>query len=413
MGHNMLRVAGLSVAPSVFRQLASGPWVIGPVAFGRMVFGPSLFSLILFSLMPSPTMAQYPASPPSAHHAVAAPETHHAPSMARRAGLPAAARRAGLPAAARRAGLPAAARRAGLPAAARHSAPQQVADRSLPPPAELTLPPEVTDHFFMSSDGVRLHYLEAGPLSAHTIVFVPGWTMPAWIWMPQILAFSHRYHVVAFDPRGQGDSAIPATGYEPVRRGRDVAELIAHLNTGSANPEPVLLVGWSLGVLDTLASIHVAGDRDLAGLVLVDNSVGEEPPPAPVPYRPVPPHRGPPPSHGSSMQQFVRAMFRNPPSQAYLERLTQAALHTPEFASRLLLAYPVPRSYWRDAVYATKVPLLYVIRPRWVAQGENLVRNRPDTEMDVFTDAGHALFVDEPVRFNSVTERFIERFVWP
>jgi non-heme chloroperoxidase len=33
--------------------------------------------------------------------------------------------------------------------------------------------------------------------------------------------------------------------------------------------------------------------------------------------------------------------------------------------------------------------------------------------MDVFTDAGHALFVDEPVRFNSVTERFIERFVWP
>ena len=52
-----------------------------------------------------------------------------------------------------------------------------------------------------TSDGVRLHYLEAGPQAAHTLVFVPGWTMPAWIWMPQILAFSHRYHVVAFDPR--------------------------------------------------------------------------------------------------------------------------------------------------------------------------------------------------------------------
>jgi non-heme chloroperoxidase len=270
------------------------------------------------------------------------------------------------------------------------------------------LPGDVIDHFFLTSDGVRLHYLEAGPPGAHTLVFVPGWTMPAWIWMPQIQAFSRRYHVVAFDPRGQGDSAAPADGYDPERRGRDIAEL-----TGRLGGQRVVVIGWSLGVLDTLASIHVAGDRDLAGLVLVDNSVGEEPPPAPVPYRPVPPHRGPPPSHGSSMQQFVRAMFRNPPSQAYLERLTQAALHTPEFASRLLLAYPVPRSYWRDAVYATKVPLLYVIRPRWVAQGENLVRNRPDTEMDVFTDAGHALFVDEPVRFNSVTERFIERFVWP
>jgi pimeloyl-ACP methyl ester carboxylesterase len=33
--------------------------------------------------------------------------------------------------------------------------------------------------------------------------------------------------------------------------------------------------------------------------------------------------------------------------------------------------------------------------------------------MDIFNDAGHALFVDEPARFNSVTERFLERFVWP
>ena len=28
--------------------------------------------------------------------------------------------------------------------------------------------------FFITSDGVRLHYLEAGPHTGHTIVFVPG-----------------------------------------------------------------------------------------------------------------------------------------------------------------------------------------------------------------------------------------------
>ncbi|WP_428488652.1 alpha/beta fold hydrolase [Rhodopila sp.] len=268
------------------------------------------------------------------------------------------------------------------------------------------LPPGVTDHFFLSSDGVRLHYLEAGPPGGHTLVFVPGWTMPAWIWMPQIEAFSRRYRVVAFDPRGQGDSAVPATGYEPRRRGRDVAELIRHLDSA-----PVVVIGWSLGVLDTLASIHVAGDRWLAGLVLVDNSVGEEPPPAP--YRPGPPRRGPPPNHATAMASFVRAMFHHTPPAGYLDRLTQDALHTPETASRRLLAYPVPRSYWREAVYATKVPLLYVIRPRWVAQGENLVRHRPNTEMDVFDDAGHALFVDDAARFNRVMERFLQRYVWP
>jgi microsomal epoxide hydrolase len=289
------------------------------------------------------------------------------------------------------------------PSQARHPVPVSLARRPIPP--SLAMPREVTDHFFLSSDGVRLHYLEAGPPTAHTLVFVPGWTMPAWIWMPQILAFSRRYHVVAFDPRGQGDSAVPASGYEPERRGRDVAELIAHLES-----PPVVVVGWSLGVLDTLASIHVAGDRYLAGLVLVDNSVGEEPPPT---YQPVPPRRGPPPSHEAAMKQFVRNMFRRPQSPAYLDRLAQAALRTPESARRLLLAYPEPRSYWKEAVYATKVPLLYVVRPRWVAQGENLVRNRPDTEMDIFNDAGHALFVDEPVRFNSVTQRFLQRSVWP
>ncbi len=268
------------------------------------------------------------------------------------------------------------------------------------------LPRNVTDHYFLTTDGVRLHYLEAGPLNAHTLVFVPGWTMPAWIWMPQIMGFSSRYHVVAFDPRGQGDSAIPADGYEPVRRGRDIAELISQIQSG-----PVVVIGWSLGVLDTLASIHVAGDRRLAGLVLVDNSVGEDPPPA---YAPPPRYRRPPPAnHQVAMKQFVRAMFRRQQPPVYLDKLTKAALRTPEAASRLLKAYPEPRTYWKEAVYATKVPILYVVRPRWVAQGQNLVRNRPDTEMDIFSDAGHALFVDEPARFNTVTEKFLEKFVWP
>jgi microsomal epoxide hydrolase len=271
-------------------------------------------------------------------------------------------------------------------------------------PRAQALPSGVTDHFFQSSDGVRLHYLEAGSPSAHTLIFVPGWTMPAWIFMPQIQVFSRNYNVIAFDPRGQGDSATPSEGYEPVRRGRDVAELIERMQ------RRVVVIGWSLGVLDTLASIHVSGDQRLAGLVLVDNSVGEEPPP---PYRPGPPRRGPPPNHFESMKAFVRGMFRRKQPASYLDRLTEATLRTPQDASRLLLAYPVPRSYWREAIYATRVPILYVIRPRWVAQGENLMRNRPNTEMEVFTDAGHALFVDDAARFNSVTEEFLRRHVWP
>jgi len=42
-------------------------------------------------------------------------------------------------------------------------------------------PAHAADMQFTTSDGVRLHVIEAGPPQAQTIVFVPGWTMPAWI----------------------------------------------------------------------------------------------------------------------------------------------------------------------------------------------------------------------------------------
>jgi len=259
--------------------------------------------------------------------------------------------------------------------------------------------------FFLTSDGVRLHYLEAGPRSGHTIVFVPGWTMPAWIWQPQIAAFAQRYHVVAFDPRGQGDSDAPASGYEPGRRGQDIAELISNLE-----PVPVLLVGWSLGVLDTLAYVRSFGDEKVAGLVLVDNSVGEEPPPPPHP----PPRHRPVLPHAIAMHRFVLGMFHHPPPDGYVDRLTEASLRTPEFACRALLSYPVPRTYWRDAVYSTRRPVLYVVRPGWLSeQAANLAHNRPGTQIAVFNDAGHALFVDDAARFNALLAGFVARNVWP
>jgi non-heme chloroperoxidase len=263
----------------------------------------------------------------------------------------------------------------------------------------------VQSRFFVTSDGVRLHYLEAGSRRAETIVLVPGWTMPAWIWGPQISAFSHEYHVVAFDPRGQGDSEIAFSGYEPIRRGRDIGELIAALDT-----DPVLLVAWSLGVLDALAYIRNQGDGQIAGFVLVDNSVGEEPAPSPPP---APRHRGPRLTHDEYMRRFVRSMFRKPQSEDYLEMLIDATLRTPQYASAALLSYPVPRSYWRDSLYSTAKPVLYAVRPALAAQAQNLERDRPGTEIAVFADAGHALFVDDASRFNALVQDFVRRRVWP
>ncbi|MBX7250002.1 MAG: alpha/beta hydrolase [Caulobacteraceae bacterium] len=274
---------------------------------------------------------------------------------------------------------------------------------ALPPLAARAAPAH--DRWFVTSDGVRLHYLEAGPDSAPPILFVPGWTMPAWIFDKQIDALSARYHVLALDPRGQGRSDIPATGYEPVRRGRDIAELIDR-----ACAEPVVIVGWSLGVLDTLSYVRQAGDRRLAGLVLVDNSIGEGPPPAPRRTANGPRREA---ERAQARRAFVAGMFASDPGEAYLARLTADSLRMPASAEQALLSYPVPRQDWRGAILMSARPVLYVIRPRFREQGEALLAERPRARVEVFETAGHALFVDEPDRFNALIEGFMARDVQP
>jgi microsomal epoxide hydrolase len=258
---------------------------------------------------------------------------------------------------------------------------------------------------FITSDGARLHYLEAGPAGAQTVLFVPGWTMPGWIFERQIGALSDRFHVLALDPRGQGESEVTRFGYTHERRGRDIGELIEQAANG-----PVVLVGWSLGVLDSLAWVAQAGDDRIAGLVLIDNSIGEEPAPGPE----VPGTRTAEPIPLSAEERrvrraaFVAGMFADDPGADYRARLTDQALRMTPEDERRLLAYDVPREYWRAAIHSTSRPVLYVVRPRWREQGTNLVRTHPNARMVVFEHAGHALFVDEAERFNALLLAFLD-----
>ena len=113
------------------------------------------------------------------------------------------------------------------------------------------------------------------------------------------------------------------------------------------------------------------------------------------------------------MRRFVAGMFRVSPGAAYLEALTEASLNTPPEAAAQLASYPAPRTYWKDAVYSVRKPVLYVVRPRFAGQAGNLAAKRPDTEAVIFETAGHALFVDEAARFNTTMDGFIRRKVWP
>ena len=285
--------------------------------------------------------------------------------------------------------------------------------------------PLITSRHFLTSDGVRLHVLEGGPAgaaagadavtvatargaaagTAPVIAFVPGWSMPARIWQAQLSALATRYRVAALDPRGQGESDLPEQGYTIERRAEDVREFVAHYPR-------VVVVAWSLGALEVLRFIYrPAGARvpnatRIEALVIVDSSVGEGHAQAP-----------PPPGTGfvdelrrdrnATVESFVRAIFRQPLPEAELLALRDGALRMPLEASLSLFPSAVPRSIWRRAVHAFHRPLLYVVTPQFASQAAALRKNRPGTRVEVFREAGHALFVDEPDRFNQVLLRFL------
>jgi microsomal epoxide hydrolase len=113
------------------------------------------------------------------------------------------------------------------------------------------------------------------------------------------------------------------------------------------------------------------------------------------------------------MARFVRSMFHRPQDEAYLDQLTETALRTPPGPSALLLSYPVPRTFWRDAIYMVRKPILYIVTPRLAGQAGNLTARHPDVEADIYTDAGHALFIDDGDRFNREMLEFIQSRVPP
>ena len=249
----------------------------------------------------------------------------------------------------------------------------------------------------VTSDGVRLNLLEQGPSEANppsaqapTVVLLPGWCMPATIWSAQLDALGTHWNTIAIDPRGQGDSAIPAGGYTADRRADDLHDVLQGY-------ERVVLVAWSLGVLEALQYVQRHGSGRLLGLALVDNSIGE--PPAP---------------HGgdflvrlrrerrATVDKFVRSMFAQPRPDAQIDALRDSALRMPLDASIALLSYPLPREHWRDIVHGFDRPLAYVITRRFREQSQHLLAARPASRVEVFENAGHALFVDEAQRFNEL-----------
>jgi microsomal epoxide hydrolase len=252
---------------------------------------------------------------------------------------------------------------------------------------------------FVTSDGVELHYLEAG--SGPTLVFVPGWTMPAEIWQHQLRHFALTHRVIALDPRGQGRSEKPTYGYHPSRRALDIGELLEHLGG-----KPAIVAGWSLAMQEVLVLTHEFGTEDIRAVALVDHSIYIDHPERFT-------------SRFISLQvereewtrEFIRAIHRSPQSGEYFEAMTQAALSTPTNAAAMMIANLIlmgPTDL-RPALDSLDRPALFIASTQdWaVEQAEKVREGWPEIHVEVIDETSHALFVDKPEEFNRVLEEFV------
>lgn len=258
---------------------------------------------------------------------------------------------------------------------------------------------------FTTSDGVQLHYLEAG--SGPTLVFVPGWTMPAEIWEPQLRHFASTHRAIALDPRGHGSSEKPTHGYHPLRRSRDIGELLEHLGG-----EPAVVAAWSLGVPEAVVYAQEFGTDLIRAFVLVDWDIaGSEPIDEEglafirsrvervLLDRP------------AYTRTFIASLYATAQPEAYLDRITEAALAMPDNAAALVTANVAlfgPLDL-RPALHTVDRPMLFVFSSLdWArVAAEKARRDRPNDRVEVIVGTSHALFVDKAEEFNRLLKEFL------
>jgi non-heme chloroperoxidase len=256
---------------------------------------------------------------------------------------------------------------------------------------------------FVDNDGIKIHYIEKKVLQPArcSLLFVPGLSMPAWIYEKQLEFFAKNYSVVAMDPRSQGSSSQATEGLYPLGRAQDIKAVVDELELS-----PVVLIGWSLSVPEIVAYIDHYGSEDIAGIVLIDGLVGldinSEIFKSSLDWI----HHFQIDRQKSS-KDFVLGIFKQPQPPEYIEKLTKASLITPTntFAA---LWYNTYTTDYRSVLPKIDKPTLVVTSEVSQDLMREMSQSIPNAQFELISNAGHALFVDQPDQFNQLLEKFLK-----
>lgn len=129
--------------------------------------------------------------------------------------------------------------------------------------------PNAPQSHFIDVNGLRLHHLDWGAADRPTMVLMHGIRLHAHVWGDFCRRNRERYHVLALDQRGHGDSAWAPDGeYHLHDYYADLAAVVE-----ARGLECFTLIGHSLGARVSLLYTHLHPER-VERLVLVDMGAG-------------------------------------------------------------------------------------------------------------------------------------------
>ncbi|MFA5897596.1 MAG: alpha/beta hydrolase [Hyphomicrobium sp.] len=253
--------------------------------------------------------------------------------------------------------------------------------------------------FAVLTDGTRLHYVEAG--AGPTLLMVPGWMGSVEYWTDQIEALAASHRVIALDPRSHGRSEQTADGNSIAQRGADIWNLIERLDLA-----PTGIVAWSLAVADVLSMVKERGTGHVRQLILVDGPIVSWTLQPEMLQRWMQQLRVLQQNRPQFVEDWTKRMFKRPPDPVRLARLVKEAMKVPTNTSLAIQMDSLDFDY-RETLRSLDRPTMYIGRGETPGtQFDMFTQLLPEAPTVVFPGCGHAMFMDDPRRFNELVREF-------
>ncbi len=261
-------------------------------------------------------------------------------------------------------------------------------------------------------DDVTLHHLDWGNEGQHPIVLVHGSRLHAHVWNHFSSRFKDRFHIVAVDQRGHGDSGwCTRSRYDLEDFYQDLRAVIE-----ARGLTRFTLIGHSLGgrVSMLYASRH---HQQLQRLVLVDITPGRPAAAAGADLSRITETPGPRDfASEAEAKAYLGKLLSRAPAQLiedsvrYGMRQTGSGRYAWKYDPAMLKRTPATLDMWA-IVKSIPTPTLlqYGSHSKIVSTelAERLKQTMPQCTVERIDNAGHALFTDQPDAFAASVARFL------